>query len=316
VVFAHSSAGSVPPTTNFSVSLKNGAPGSSSAVRSRQAGANISCVVRPSRIVSLAAVISARVSPIRGSKPNSIVQVGLSKTPSMEMNSWAAMMAMGGSFLRGGRHPNHERDRRRTTPAANSSKGGGPMADRVTVNEVGDVVLDDAGQLRALADEGRLAVFTRLQRHGPADAAGLASGLDRDLDTVVAALDTLAGAGLVELHDERWEAPGRGLFLQLPDGDPEAARAARELSGVMLLAVEHLPREWVQHVEPQLDDAWAGAAGLFNARLALTAEELNRVQEDLEELLLPYLNRSEADRPDSARQVRVLSYFLPEGPAD
>ena len=39
------------PTTSFSVSLKNGAPGSSSTVRSRHAGANISCVLRPSRIV-------------------------------------------------------------------------------------------------------------------------------------------------------------------------------------------------------------------------------------------------------------------------
>ncbi len=35
------------------------------------------------------------------------------------------------------------------------------------------------------------------------------------------------------------------------------------------------------------------------------------MQEELEELLLPYLNRSEADRPEAARQVRVLAYFLP-----
>ena len=128
---------------------------------------------------------------------------------------------------------------------------------------------------------------------------------------VAAALETLAGAGLVAAPDGMWRAPGRGLFLQLPDGDPEAARAARQLSGVMLLAVEHLPRQWVEEVEPQLDDAWAGAAGLFNAGVALTSEELNRVQEELEELLLPYLNRSEADRPEGARQVRMLAYFLP-----
>ena len=35
------------------------------------------------------------------------------------------------------------------------------------------------------------------------------------------------------------------------------------------------------------------------------------MQEDLEELLLPYLNRSEADRPEGARRVRILAYFLP-----
>jgi hypothetical protein len=186
---------------------------------------------------------------------------------------------------------------------------------QVKVNDVGDVVLEDVRQLRALADQDRLAVFTRLQRHGPADVAGLAAELGRDDDAVTAALRQLADAGLADHSDGRWRAPGRGLFLQLPDGDPEAAHAARQLSGVMLMAVSHLPRQWVDEVEPGLDDAWAGAAGLFNAGVALTSEELNRVQEQLEELLLPYLNRSEADRPEAARQVRVLAYFLPGGGA-
>ena len=96
---------------------------------------------------------------------------------------------------------------------------------------------------------------------------------------------------------------------------PEAARAARQLSGVMLLGVAHLPRRWVDEVEPRLDDAWAGAAGLFNAGVALTSDELNGVQEQLEEVLLPYLNRAEADRPAAARQVRVLAYVLPDAEA-
>ncbi len=185
------------------------------------------------------------------------------------------------------------------------------MPNQVRVNDVGDVVLEDARQLRALADQDRLAVFTRLQRHGPDDVAGLVTGLGRDPEVVTAALDQLAGAALVEAQDGTWRAPGRGLFLQLPEGDPDAARAARELSSVMLLAVEHLPREWVEEVEPGLDDAWAGAAGLFNAGVALTSDELNRVQEELEVLLLPYLNRSEADLPRDARRVRLLAYFLP-----
>ena len=91
-----------------------------------------------------------------------------------------------------------------------------------------------------------------------------------------------------------------------------------------MLAVAGLPRQWVEEVEPQLDDAWAGAAGLFNAGVALTSDELNRVQEELEELLLPYLNRSEADRPEAARRVtdpgvlpserRSLDLMQPESP--
>ena len=80
----------------------------------------------------------------------------------------------------------------------------------------------------------------------------------------------------------------------------------------MLLAVEHLPREWVATTEPLLDDAWAGSAGLFNAGVTLTAAELDDVQVELERVLMPYLNRAADDVPAEARRVRVLAYFLPE----
>ena len=86
---------SVELTTCLVVSLKKGAPGSSSAVRADQAGANISNVVRPSRIAVAGEVIAASVSPIRGSKPKSMVQDGVSKTPSREMNSCTPMVPMG-----------------------------------------------------------------------------------------------------------------------------------------------------------------------------------------------------------------------------
>jgi hypothetical protein len=184
--------------------------------------------------------------------------------------------------------------------------------DRVNVNEVGDVVLENVDQLQALADRDRLAVFTTLQREGPAAVTDLATALGLAPDSIVAGLEHLAKAGLVVGDGGLWRAPGRGLFLQLPENDPDAVAAARRLGGVMLLAVEHLPRQWVEQVEPGLDDAWAGAAGLFNARLALTSDELNDVQQTLERVLEPYLNRGATDRPDGVRQVRLLAYFLPE----
>src|ERR1700722_10724487 len=76
-----------PDTTYLGDSLKNGAPGSSSAVRPDHAGANISNVRRPSRMAWHDPVIAARAPPIAGSKPNSNVQDGSSKTPSRAMNS-------------------------------------------------------------------------------------------------------------------------------------------------------------------------------------------------------------------------------------
>ena len=56
-----------------------------------------------SRIVLDLSVMAARVSPILGSKPNSKVQLGDSKTPSAEMNSCTAMVAVMSVSFRGGR---------------------------------------------------------------------------------------------------------------------------------------------------------------------------------------------------------------------
>ena len=60
---------SVPETTYFIVSLKNGAPGSSSTVRVDHAGSNISYVTRPRRIPLLRSVAAPMRSPIFGSNP-------------------------------------------------------------------------------------------------------------------------------------------------------------------------------------------------------------------------------------------------------
>jgi hypothetical protein len=80
----------------------------------------------------------------------------------------------------------------------------------------------------------------------------------------------------------------------------------------MLVKYATVPSEWVRRTEPRLDVTWARAAGLFNARVELTPEELGRLQADLERLLEPFLNRPAADRPLDAAPVRITAYFLPE----
>src|SRR6201982_3075551 len=93
--FRHVGVVSVDDTTYLVVSLKKGAPGSSSTVRLDQAGSDIWEVVRPSRIPSLAAVTRPIASPIRGSNPNSKVQLGVSITLSRLMNSCNRIAPMG-----------------------------------------------------------------------------------------------------------------------------------------------------------------------------------------------------------------------------
>ena len=182
---------------------------------------------------------------------------------------------------------------------------------QVRLNEVGDVILDDVRQLEALADPERLTVFERLQRSGGETIEDLGEMLGRSHASLAASLASLESAGLVRQVAGGWEAHGRGLFLQLSDHDPAAEAAARALGNVMLLAAADVPRTWVSEVEPRLETEWAGAAGMFGASPVLTAEELTGLQEALEVLLEPYLNRDRADVPPDARKVRLQAYFLP-----
>ena len=56
-------------------------------------------------------------------------------------------------------------------------------------------------------------------------------------------------------------------------------------------------RRWVTDDEPELPLEWARAAGLFNARLLVSPDELRHIQEQLETLLQPYLTRQPAAAP-------------------
>jgi hypothetical protein len=166
------------------------------------------------------------------------------------------------------------------------------------VNPVGDLVLDTEA-MRALADPARLALHDRLRRGGPV------SGADAD------DLRLLELAGLVTCRDGEWAVVGKGIVFEIPD-DPEGAAAARALTRVMLLQYVDLPRDWVAEVEPRLDLEWARAAGLFNARVRMTPDELRRLQEGLESLLEPLTTRPAGDTPADAANVRILGYFLPQ----
>jgi hypothetical protein len=173
------------------------------------------------------------------------------------------------------------------------------------VNSVGDLVLTDPQAMRALADPVRLGLLDRLRRAGPATAAEL-DGADTNVH-----LQELERFGLVTHQGNRWSAVAKGFVFEIPD-DPEGQAAARKLSSVMMLNYVDLPRRWVADDEPRLKLDWARAAGLFNARLTLTPEELRGLQEGLERLIEPLITREADDVPDHAGPVRVLAYFLPE----
>jgi DNA-binding transcriptional ArsR family regulator len=181
------------------------------------------------------------------------------------------------------------------------------------LNAVGDLVLTQSDELRALADPVRLDLFDLVRREGRLAGADAATRLGLSVDAAAGHLRALAAAGLIEQDAAgAWSTEARGIYFEIPD-EPETQRAARELSNTMLVKYESLPSDWVRHIEPQLDVTWARATGLFNARVELTPDELRRLQGDLERLLEPLTNRPAEDRPAEAAPVRITAYFLPEG---
>jgi hypothetical protein len=182
-------------------------------------------------------------------------------------------------------------------------------------NPHGDLVLSDPETLRAVAQPERYALLTRLQRHGPATVGGLAADLDSDDTTTQSHLDVLAGHGLVRRATDRpdpaWEAVATGLLVELPD-DPESQAVARLLTTQMLLEAVAMPAAWWDDDEPHLRQEWRRVAGLINARLWMTPDELQSVNDQIEELTAPYANRPESERPGDARRVRVQCYLMPE----
>jgi len=184
--------------------------------------------------------------------------------------------------------------------------------DPLKLNAVGDVVLTEVDELLALADPVRLDLFDLVRREGPLGVEDACTALGLSADAASSHLHALADAGLIDRDAAGgWSTEARGIYFEIPD-EPAAQQAARALSSTMLAKYASIPSEWVHRVEPLLDVTWAREAGLFNARPELAPDELRRLQEDLERLLEPFVNRAAEERPPDAAPVRITAYFLPE----
>jgi DNA-binding transcriptional ArsR family regulator len=189
--------------------------------------------------------------------------------------------------------------------------------DRSQLNEVGDIVVTEAEALRALADPVRLRLFDLVRRLGPATSSQLAAEIGDETGVIDSHLSALASANLIDVErgePHRWSTPATGIYFEIPERGAEAQRAARALSGVMLAEAAELPKQWIDEIEPNLTVDWARAAGLFNARIDLTADELRGLQGALERLLEPFTTRTVEERPPKTTRVRILSFFMPEPP--
>jgi DNA-binding MarR family transcriptional regulator len=192
--------------------------------------------------------------------------------------------------------------------------------DPAPLNSVGDLVLSDAHAMRALTDPMRLTLFDLVRREGPVPSNVLAQRIDQDRATVDDHLRELESLGFVQKAagddgEVRWTTEAKGIYFEIPD-EAEGQLAARKLSNTMMTKYAELPASWAGAEEPNLDLKWARAAGMFNARLYLTPDELRGIQNWLERMLEPFTSRSAAERPVDVTPARILCFFMPEAERD
>ncbi|MEV0474093.1 ArsR/SmtB family transcription factor [Streptomyces prunicolor] len=186
-------------------------------------------------------------------------------------------------------------------------------------NRFGDLEISDPRTMRALAHPVRLAILERLQRHGPATASRLSPHVGATPSVTSWHLRHLAGFGLVrdaeggtDRRERRWAAVARGFRFETPE-DEEGRSAAQVLTGEMFARNADLPLRWLTNTAPGLEPEWTRLAGASNTRIVVTADELAALKDALEELIAPYVVREPDRRPPGSRDVRLLTYALPEG---
>ncbi|MEU4291547.1 helix-turn-helix domain-containing protein [Kribbella sp. NPDC026596] len=190
-------------------------------------------------------------------------------------------------------------------------------------NPYGDFEITDPQAMRALAHPVRLAALSWLQKNGPATATQLSEHVGASPSVTSWHLRHLASFGLVvdgpppEGSDRRqrwWNAVARGFRVTMPD-TPEGVEAGRLLLAEMMSQALEQAQHWLAEIEPGLDPEWRRVAGSANTRLIVTVDEADAIEQEIEQVLAPYVQRGEEGAPPDARSVRHLRMSLPEATA-
>jgi hypothetical protein len=197
------------------------------------------------------------------------------------------------------------------------------MGDEVKAAEPGTpgnpVELTDPKMMRALAHQGRIAIWTYLGLHGPATATECAEIAGLSPSACSYHLRTLARYGFVEedpasAADGR-ERPWRARMLAFNITEGPGVPAATQVASRMLVENMRAAAEEVraQYLARQSDysAAWQAAAGELFSVAHVTPEELQRMREQVIEVMAPYVRLAPDSRPAGARPVRITLDLFP-----
>ncbi|MEV4244920.1 winged helix-turn-helix domain-containing protein [Streptosporangium canum] len=180
--------------------------------------------------------------------------------------------------------------------------------------------LTDPTAMRALAHPARLAILNRLQSEGPATATEVADVVGVTPSAASYHLRMLAKYGFAEDAPARGDGrerlwrptPGGFTVSNEPDDRPEV-RAAKDLliKAVREQAADELTRALGNYDREPLE--WRKAS-MFNRQVLLVdAEELGRLNEQIDELLSPYRAtvRQRSQAPAGARLAEAQVSLFP-----
>ncbi|MFF5209887.1 ArsR/SmtB family transcription factor [Streptosporangium sp. NPDC000396] len=174
--------------------------------------------------------------------------------------------------------------------------------------------------MRALAHSARLAIMNRLQAEGPATATEVSEVVGVTPSAASYHLRMLAKYGFVEDAPPRgdgrerlWKAAREGFAIKVePDDQPEV-RAAKSL---LIKAVRDQAADEVTRALDNYDrepPEWRDASSIGRTVLLVDAEELKRLNKQIDELLAPYsaVTRDRAHAPSGARLAEAQVNLFP-----
>jgi Helix-turn-helix domain len=181
------------------------------------------------------------------------------------------------------------------------------------------VELTDPKMMRALAHQARIAIWTHLGLNGPATATECAEIAGLSPSACSYHLRTLARYGFVEEdrasaadgRERPWRARLLAFNLSEGPGVPAATQVASRLlvENLRAAAEENRARYVARQSEYPAD--WQAASGELFSVAHVTPQELQRMREQVLEVMAPYVRLDPASRPEGTRAVRIMLDLFP-----
>jgi DNA-binding transcriptional ArsR family regulator len=176
--------------------------------------------------------------------------------------------------------------------------------------------------MRALAHPLRIALLEALAREGPLTATQAAELLDDSPGNMSWHLQTLAKYGYVEEAEggrgrsRPWQVASSSHRFDPMDDDADSTTAHDALEASLQERVYERQREW-RSSRPSYPVEWRNASFSNLGLTYLTAEEMQRLGDEITELMSKYHDRSrdKAKRPDGALPVHLVAFGHPLTPS-